>query len=172
MISILFALLQSTTAAATPAAPPPPWTAMSRTDAASGISSTSAFAFTSDHSARLVVRCDRVAEPVVSIQMRTKAGFAAGDDHIVSVSVDGGTPIDSTWEFPGTATMNREPSTITQLTVAMNSAKSITVTTTDGTASVSQIFPGPGASAGIKDVLSACGYEFGVVPQPAKPAAK
>ncbi|MBX9729809.1 MAG: hypothetical protein K2X59_00635 [Sphingomonas sp.] len=170
MISILFALLQSTAPAAPP--PPPPWTAVTRTDATTGATSTSALAYTADRSARLVVRCDRVGEPVVSIQMRTRAGLAASDDHLVSVSVDGAAPIDLPWEFPGAATMNRGTVAVTQLTEAMSKAKSITVTTKDGEQIVSATFVGPGTATGIKDVLAACGYELGVVPQPAKPAAK
>lgn len=74
------------------------------------------------------------------------------------------------WEFPGTATMNRATTAVTQLTVAMNGAKTITVSTTDGETPVTLSFDGPNGSGGIKDVLAACGYEFGVVPQPIKAA--
>lgn len=166
MISIVFALLQSTA----PAAPaPPPWTAVSRTDATTGATATSAAAFADDRSGRLVVRCDKAVEPVVSVQLRTKAGLAAADDHIVSISVDGGTPIALPWEFPGVAAMNRVVTDVTQLTLAMSSAKQITATTTDGTTPVTLSFVGPGSGTGIKDVLAACGYQLGVVPTPVAP---
>ncbi len=172
MISILLALLQTFAPPPAPVAPPPPWTVVTRTDATTGATSTSAAAYTADRGGRLVVRCDRVAEPVVSIQLRTKAGLAAADDHIVSISVDGGTAIATAWEFPGSAAMNRAAGDVTQLTLAMSSAKSITAMTTDGTAPVSLTFVGPGSGSGIKDVLAACGYQLGVVPPPAPPPAK
>lgn len=168
MIAVLLALLQTAAPPAPPAPPPLPWTPVTRTDAASGQVSVSAATVTADRSARLVVRCDRAAEPVVSIQMRTKAGLAAAPDHVVSVSVDGGAPIEVVWEFPGIATMNREVGAITRLTLAMSAARSITVTTLDGTTPVSFSFAGPGSGSGIKDVLTACGYELGVVPAPTK----
>ncbi|OYY76177.1 MAG: hypothetical protein B7Y43_16480 [Sphingomonas sp. 28-62-20] len=172
MISILFALLQSTALTAPPPPPAPPWTAVTRTDATTGATSTSALAYSADRNARLVVRCDRVGEPVVSIQMRTRAGLAASGDHLVSVSVDGAAPIDLPWEFPGSATMNRGTVAVTKLTEAMSKAMSITVSTKDGEQTVSATFVGPGTGTGIKDVLAACGYELGVVPQPVKPTAK
>ncbi|OYW21585.1 MAG: hypothetical protein B7Z43_10025 [Sphingomonas sp. 12-62-6] len=123
---------------------------------------------TADRNARLVVRCDRVAEPVVSIQMRIRAGIAAAPDHAVSVGIDGGAPIVTPWEFPGTAIMNRATAAVTQLTVAMNGAKTISIATTDGESPVSLTFDGLNGGGGIKDVLTACGYEFGVVPKPVK----
>ena|SRR5882757_3963813 len=167
MIPLLFLLLQ---AAAAPA-PTAPWAPVTKTDAATGASSMSSYALSRDGNARLTVRCDRAAEPVVSVQLRTRQPLAAGADRPVSVTVDGGAPIAGNWEFPGAATFVRDGATVTQLTVALGSAHEIKVRTTDASnAVVEAVFDGPGNPASITQVVEACGYSFGVVPPPVKAA--
>lgn len=159
-------LLQAATAApaTTPPAPPPPWTAVSRTDPKSGATSTSAYANSKDNGARLTVRCDTVAEHVVSIQLRTRAPMAAAADQMVSVSIDGGDPIAAMWQFPGVAMLNSNPATITAVTTALAKAHSVRVTWGEGPTALAQEFDGPTSPDGINTVLNACGYQMGVVP--------
>jgi hypothetical protein len=86
--------------AGTPAAP---WTPRSRQDA-NGTNSITVGATSREGNARLSVRCDNAADPVVSVQYITRTALGATDDRPVTVTVDGKPPILGTWEFPGTGT--------------------------------------------------------------------
>jgi hypothetical protein len=167
MIPLLLLLEQAAPAATTIA----PWAPVAKTDAATGASSVSAFAVSGDGNARLVVRCDHAAEPVVSVQLRTRRPLGATADRPVSMSFDGGAAIESNWEFPGPAAFVRDSAIVTQLTVGLAKAHEIKVKTTDATGSAVEIsFGGPTSAAPIAQVLEACGYGLGVVPPPVQPA--
>ena len=171
---ILFLMLQATSPATTPtpAPAPPPWTPVSRTDATTGATSMTAAVSTVDKAARLSVRCDRTGDPVVSIQFRTRQPMAKAEDHVVRLSFDGAAPMETKWEFPGSATFVREVNAVTVLTQAMASARDIKLETLDAAGSISATFDGPGSDASIREVLSTCGYTLGVVPEPTKKPTK
>ena len=168
MLTLLF-LLQ---AAAVAPAPNAPWTAQTRTDAAGRVS-TSAFVLSGNGDARLMVRCDRAGDPGVSLILRTRTKpLDAGDNHVVTVTVDGGKPIDAVWQFPAGAALLSEPEAVTALTTAIDGGASVRLDTDDGGSHVVATFPGAKGHSGVRDVLAACGYALGVVPAPVKPAAK
>lgn len=165
----LFLLLQAAAAPA-PATAPAPWTLQTRTDPASGATATFAAARSRDGKARLVVRCDRVGEPAVSVQFQTREpALGAADDHLVSLAADGAAPIDAVWRFPGNAALIAEPEAVTRLAVAIAAAREVSVTTTDGASPLLAIFDGPAGTSAVGQVLAACGYTLGVVPPPIKP---
>lgn len=167
MIPFLLLLIQAAPATTAIA----PWAPVTKTDAATGASSVSAFALSGDGNARLVVRCDHAGEPVVSVQLRTRRPLGATDNHHVSMSFDGGAAIESDWEFPGTAAFVRDSAIVTQLTAGLANAHEIKVKTTDATGgAVEESFGGPAGAAPISQVLEACGYSLGVVPPPVKSA--
>lgn len=161
----LLALQAAPAAPAAPVTPPTPWELRQGGDpAAAGGTWSSAAAMSDDRNGRLTVRCDRVNQPTVSVQFATREPLTAGDPHPVTITVDGGAPITTPWAFPGRAAVTSDPAVVTQLTVAMATARTITAQTTDGTRSVSYTFAGPASPESIQRVVEACGYTFGTAP--------
>ena len=172
MLPLIILLQAAATAVpATPTSPPAPWTAITRTNPANGATSVSAYAMARDGNARMTVRCDTVGEHVVSVQVRTKAPMAAGEEQPVTVRYDEATPISAYWQFPGVAMLNSNPTTVTNLTSGLVGSHTVTVSTGEGPTAMTEIFDGPASADGIKAVLGACGYQLGVVPAP-PPAPK
>ena len=165
MILFLTMALQAAAPAATPAAPPPPWTPRMKTDPATGLSSGSVSANSNEGNGRLVVRCDRKVDNVVSIQFIPKLGFTASTPRPVSIQVDGAAPLGANWDFPGTGAFVADDTIVTTLSTAIAHGKQIKVHAIDPLNSVvDATFPGPASEAPIKQVIEACGYVFGQVP--------
>jgi len=171
MISAVLMLLQAAAPAAV--APLGPWVLRTRTDAASGSVATSASATARDGSSRMVLRCDRVSDPVVSLQFITKQVLANDDkgafaEKPVSVRFDNGPAIEYNWEFTATAAYIRDSAAVTALVVELAKAKEVKVSTTNATKFVFEgTIDGPAGNAAIGQVLTACGYVLGQVPVPA-----
>ena len=120
-----------------------------------------------DGNARLVVRCDRRVNNVVSIQFIPNAPFAAASPRPVSITVDGGTALGANWEFPGRGAVVSDEAIVTTLTVAIAHGKTIKVHVIDPSEKpLDAVFNGPPSEAPIKQVVESCGYTFGVVPAP------
>lgn len=161
----LILLLQAASAPTPPA--PAPWTAVERPVAGSDVKAMVAFATARDASARMTVRCDRVKEPVVSIQIRTRVPMEAAPDRTVAVKFDTAEPIMATWQFPGVAMLTSDPAIVTAVTSGLVNAHTVSVATGEGPTLMTAEFEGPASGDGIKAVLAACGYQLGVVPTPA-----
>lgn len=168
MIPILL-LLQ---AAATPPAPPAPWSPRERTNPAGG-SSVTASATARDGSSRLVVKCDRGTDAVVSVQFIARQPLqVAGDsgayaDKSVGLRFDDGPAIAYDWQFRGNAAYDAAPADVTALTMFLVKAKTVRVETTNGAGfAFNATFDAPASAAPVRQVLSACGYALGAVPPP------
>ena len=175
MILFLTMALQAASAAAS--APVAPWTPRMKADPATGLKSGSVSATSQERNGRLVVRCDRRAENVVSIQFIPTMAFAAATPRPVSIQIDGAAPLGTNWEFPGTGTYVSDDQVVTTLTTAIARGKQIKVHIIDPMNNVvDATIPGPSSDAPIKQVLEACGYVFGQVPvrapAPPPPPAK
>ena len=119
-----------------------------------------------DGNARLVVRCDRRVDNVVSIQFIPTTPFAAATPRPVSITVDGGTPLGTNWDFPGRGAVISDSAVVTNLTVAIAHGKTIKVHVIDPSEkAMDATFAGPPGEAPIKQVVESCGYTFGVVPE-------
>lgn len=171
---LLFLLLQAAAPAPVAPAPPPPapWEPRERTNA-DGSASTSAAVIARDGSSRLTVKCDKGAEPVVSVQFVAKQALQepAEDGSYPSKSVglrfDTGPAIAYDWQFRGRVAYNADPAAVTALTTFLVKAKAIQVeTTTAAKFAFMATFDGPASDASIRQVLSACGYTLGEVPPP------
>jgi hypothetical protein len=173
---ILLTLLLQAAPAPAPASPPAPWVPRERANAGGG-SSLTASTTASDGSSRLVVKCDRGAEPVVSVQFIAKQPLqVAGDDgsypdKVVALRFDNGPAIGYTWQLRGNAAYDAAPADVTALTMFLVKAKSVRVETTNGAGfAFNATFAAPPSDAPVRQVLSACGYTLGTVPAPlAKP---
>jgi hypothetical protein len=185
MISAFLMLLQAAApapaaSAAAPAAatPPAPWALRTRTDAASGAVATSASATARDGSSRMVLRCDKVSDPVVSLQFITKQVLANAEKGVfaekpVSARFDAGPALEYNWEFTTTAAYIRDPIAVTALAVELAKAKEVKVSTTNANKFVFEgTIDGPAGNASIGQVLAACGYVLGQVPAPVAPPKK
>ncbi|WP_010183350.1 hypothetical protein [Sphingomonas sp. PAMC 26605] len=177
MIAALLLLSQAAAPAA--AATPAPWAVQARPSGKT--IATSSSAWSSDNSARLVVRCDTTGDRVVSLQFIPKAGFVAALPRPVSINVDDGGWFGTNWQFPGSGAFISDDVVVTNLTTMIAAGKSIRVRVIDpDNKPVDAVFAGPGP-APIRQVLAACGYELGkaparagvpVKPAPTDPAAK
>ena len=158
-----FALLPLLLQAATPATVP--WAPVERTTP-SGTRSVAASAFSADGSARLVVRCDRVTTPVVSIQFIPREQTRRFGVQPVTLQFDGGTPLVDNWEVMGVGLIEREDAAMTTLANGIAQAKAIRLhrgASFDGP--VDHLFAGPASDAPIRRVVEACGFTLGQVPQ-------
>jgi hypothetical protein len=173
MISILALLLQATAAPASAPAPVAPWTVTVRPKTDPTITSTVVGTPSNDGSARLVLRCDSGKEQVVSVQMFTKAALGGPPDRPVTLTIDGGTPMGSNWEFVDKGTYVREDMAVTTLTTAIASGKVIKVHTTTATGEpIDATFAGPPSAVPVTTLLAACGYTLGTPPVRVDPKAK
>lgn len=171
MILFLTMALQAAAPAATPA-PVAPWTPRMKTDPATGLQSGSVSATAKEGNGRLVVRCDRRSDNVVSIQFIPSMAFAAATPRPVSIQVDGASPLGANWEFPGSGAYVADDQIVTTLTTAIARGKQIKVHVIDPLNNVvDATIPGPPSEAPIKQVIEACGYVLGQVPvRPPAPA--
>lgn len=174
MIPILL-LLQAATPTpppAPPAPPPAPWEVRTRTSA-DGVVSTSAAAIARDGSSRLLVKCDKATEAVVSVQFFTRQPLqdGAADSSFPSKTVglrfDNGAANEYTWQFRAAAAFISDDTAVTSLTQQLARAKLVKVETTNpGNYRVEALFDGPASDAPIRQVLTACNYVIGVGPAP------
>ena len=161
-------LIQASSPAMTPA---PPWTPVDRATPQGG-RSIAASATSADGAARLVVRCDRVSAPVVSIQFIPREQTRRFGVQPVSLQFDGGTPMVDNWEVMGVGLIEREDAAMTTLANGIAHARQIRLhSVASDDAAVDHVFAGPGSDASIRRVLDACGFTLGQVPQRA-PVAK
>ncbi len=173
ILFLTMALQAAAPTAATPPAPPPPWTPRMKMDPVTNRPSGSVSATSQDGNARLVVRCDRRVNNVVSIQFIPNTPFAAATPRPVSITVDGSPPLGANWDFPGRGAVVSDEAIVTTLTVAIARGKTIKVHVIDPAEKpMDSVFNGPPSEAPIKQVVESCGYTFGVVPapEPAPPA--
>lgn len=164
-----------------PAAPaaPAPWAVRERADAANGVSTTTTSVIARDGSSRLIVKCDRGTESIVSVQFITKQVLqTAADtgefaDKQVALRFNGGPAVADNWQFRGSAAFIAAATPVTTLTTGLAKAKTITVETTNSANfAFSATFDGPATDAPVRQVLTACGYTLGTVPPPPAPPAK
>lgn len=166
MILFLALALQAAAPAATPAAAPPaPWTPRMKADPATGAQSGSVSAMSVEGNGRLVIRCDRAVENIVSVQFSPTPPFSAATPRPVSIQIDGAAPLGANWEFPGRGAYVADDAIVTTLTTAIAHGRQIKVHIIDPANNVvDATFAGPPSEAPIKQVVEACGYTFGEVP--------
>ena len=165
-----FLLLQA--AAPAPAPPPAPWEPRARTNA-NGSTSLVASAMARDGSSRMVLKCDRGTEPVVSVQFIAKQPLQIASDNgmypvkSVSLRFDGSAAIESDWQFRGGAAWDADAGEVTQLTTMMAKAKTVKIETTNASGFAFEATVDlPPTEATVRQVLAACGYTLGQVPPP------
>jgi hypothetical protein len=165
ILFLTMALQAAVPPTASTAAPAAPWTPRMKTDAATGLQSGSVSVSSIENRGRLVVRCDRRSDNVVSIQFIPAMPFAAATPRPVSIQVDGAPPFGANWDFPGSGTYVADDQIVTTLTTAIAHAKQIKVHVIDPMNNVvDATFAGPPSEAPIKQVVEACGYTFGQLP--------
>jgi len=176
MILLLTIALQAVPPAATPApspaaAPAPlaaaPWTPHIKLDPVTNRSTGTVWAISQDGRARLVVRCDRNPDNIVSVQFIPTPPFPPATRRPVSIKIDDEPPLGANWQFPGKGAIIADDVIVTNLTVAIAHARQIKVHVIDPSDKpIDAVFVGPGSEAPIKQVLESCGYTFGVSPTP------
>lgn len=175
MISFLFALaLGAQTApasapAAAPAAAPGVWTFRESTDPAQPKSAT-ATVRAADGS-RLLLRCDTVNVPIVSVQFMPRPAVAAGDSRIVTLTLDEGMADMTSWLFPGKGAYNGETAEVFLIAEEIARAKKVRIGFAEGETMVEREFAGPGGDAMFRKVYAACGLPYAmpsVTPAPNK----
>ena len=168
---MLFLTLALTVALQAAEAPPLPWTPNLKADPATKLQTGSASATSNEGNGRLVVRCDRTDDIVVSIQFIPTPPFAKASPRPVSLSFDNGPALGANWEFPGKGAVMTDEIIVTNLSLGIAHARQIKVHAIDPANQVlDATFAGPASEAPIKQVVEACGYTLGVVPHAPAPA--
>ena len=168
-------LLLAQAAAPAPAtAATSPWMVTERAGA-NGTRSASTSA-TEPGGARLAVRCDRTAEPVVSIQFLPRTRLRLFGVQPVTLQVDGGTLLVDNWELIGGGAIERVDAAVSTITAAVARGHAVKLRSFDATGTAIDLnFPGPASDAPIRRVLAACGFTLGQpfvrAPQPAPATA-
>ncbi|MEG3087392.1 hypothetical protein [Sphingomonas sp. PB4P5] len=178
MSALLLMIAQTATPAASVTPTPAPWVV--RTGNAGGVASTSTSTVARDGSSRLVVKCDRATEALVSVQFFAKQPLQmAGDDgsfasKAVALRFDNGAANEYDWQFRALAAFTSNDAAVTSLTLQLARAKQVKVETTNArNFRFEAVFDGPPSDAPIRQVLQACGYVLGQMPVfPAPAAAK
>lgn len=157
--------------AAPPATTATGWTLGERVDAATATRATLAVLIARDRSSRLLVKCDKGAEAVVSIQFHAAQGLSSASAtgqfaaKPVALRFDDGPAMEFDWEFRRKAAFIADTPAVTALTVALAKARRVTVaTTSEANFRFEATFDSAGAAAPIGRVLAACGYRLGEVP--------
>jgi hypothetical protein len=153
------AVAHAQTAPAAPAGPPQ-WTLKEATDAAGKPSATASIR-AADGSGRLIVRCDTVAMPIVSIQYIPRPALPAMESHQVTVTFDESRAEFSAWEFPGSGAYRGEPFDVWIMVSGIATSKTIRIQTEDANATqIQSVFTGPGSDAMFRKVYAACGFPY------------
>ena len=161
MISFLFALALGGQTAPAPTAAAPQvgvWTFRESTDPAQPKSST-ATVRAADGS-RLLLRCDTVNVPIVSVQFMPKPPVPAGDSRIVTLTLDEGMADMTAWLFPGKGAYNGEPPEVYLIADEIAKAKKVRIGFAEGDKTIEQDFPGPGGDAMFRKVYATCGLPY------------
>ena len=164
MISFLFALaLGAPTApasapAAAPATAPGVWTFRESSDPAQPKSAT-ATVRAADGS-RLLLRCDTVNVPIVSVQFMPKPAVAAGDSRIVTLTLDEGMADMTAWLFPGKGAYNGETAEVFLIAEEIAKAKKVRLSFAEGETMIEREFAGPGGDAMFRKVYATCGMPY------------
>jgi hypothetical protein len=164
MISFLFALaLGAQTApasapAAAPAAAPGVWTFRESSDPAQPKSAT-ATVRAADGS-RLLLRCDTVNVPIVSVQFMPRPAVPAGDSRIVTLTLDEGMADLTSWLFPGKGAYNGETAEVLLIAEEIAKAKKVRIGFAEGETMVEREFAGPGGDAMFRKVYATCGMPY------------
>jgi hypothetical protein len=154
---LALALLQSAPA---PAAPPQ-WAYKENKDAAGVLHSASAMIRSEDGLARLVVKCDIVDEPVVTVQFLPKPALQAGAPRNVTLTLDEAYAETSPWQRPGGGAFTGEPAETFRIVGQIAAAKRIDVVlVNDSGTTIGATFDGPGGDAMFKQVYTACNVPY------------
>ena len=154
--------------AATPAPAPSataPWAVVERSTPRGG-RSVSVSAYSPDGGNRLVVRCDRGADAVVSIQFIPHEQARRFGVQPVTLQFDGGTPLVDNWEVMGIGLIERDDAAMTTLSTGIARARTIKLHSVDPDEKpIDLVFAGPGSDAPVRHVVEACGFTFGQLPK-------
>ncbi|MDT8758105.1 hypothetical protein MZO42_05290 [Sphingomonas psychrotolerans] len=168
---LTLALAVQTASAPAPAAAPVPgvWTFRESTDPAKPKSATASVS--AADGSRLLLRCDTVNVPIVSVQFMPKPAVPAGDSRMVTLTLDEGMADVSSWLFPGKGAYNGEPPEVFPIAEEIARAKKVRIGFFEGDKSIEQEFAGPGGDAIFRKVYAACGLPYAmpsVTPAPTK----
>ena len=162
-LAALPAAAQTKPASASASAPagPPVWSYKEATDATTGKVSATASIRAADNSGRLIVRCDTVEMPIVSIQYIPRPVLPAMESHQVTVTFDEARAEFSAWEFPGAGAYRGEPFDVWIMVSAIAASKTVRVQTEDANATqIQSAFVGPGNDAMFRKVYATCGFPY------------
>ncbi len=170
MLSLILAFMPlfGEQAVSAPTPTPPAWTFKESTDASQPKSATATIR-SEDGNSRLVVRCDTVATPIVSVQFIPRPGIPAGDARTVTVTYDEAMAEMSQWQFPGAGAYNGEGVEVFLLVDKIAKSKTVRVGVPQGDVMIEGVFQGPGNDVLFRKVYAACGFPYAM---PAPPVAK
>ncbi|WP_294257385.1 hypothetical protein [uncultured Sphingomonas sp.] len=167
MLSLILALMPLFGPQAASAPTAPAWTFKESTDPAQP-KSASATIRSEDGNARLVVRCDTAAAPIVSVQFIPRPPIPAGESRTVTVTYDEAMAEMSQWQFPGAGAYNGEAVEVFLLVDKIAKSKTVRVGVPQGETMIEGVFKAPGDDALFRKVYAACGFPY-AMPVPTAP---
>ncbi|MES2441959.1 MAG: hypothetical protein V4574_03950 [Pseudomonadota bacterium] len=160
MLLLVMLPLQPAAAQTAPAAPPA-WTFKESTDAATGKKSATAQIRAADGTGRLIVRCDTIAIPIVSVQYIPRPPLPASDRKSIVVTIDEASAEIAAWEFPGAGAYLGEPYDVFSLAEKIAAAKTIRLNTSNAAGEpIQSVFKGPGNDTLFRQVYATCGIPY------------
>jgi hypothetical protein len=171
----LLALLQAATPAPAAPAAPPTWVFKQTSNPDTGARSASASIRDPDSGARLILKCDVVAQPILSVQFIPRPPMPAGASRTVTITIDSAKAEMATWQFPGAGGYVDDLPSVYIYATEFAAAKLIQIGLTDDAgAPVGGNFDGPGSDALFRQVFEACGVAYAmpsataITPPPSK----
>ena len=161
MLNFLLLALMPVQSAPAAQSATPAWSLRESTDTTTGKKSATAQIRAADGTGRLIVRCDTIEIPIVSVQYIPNPPLAASDRKSVTVTIDEASAEISAWEFPGVGAYRGEPYDVFLLVSGIAKAKTVRINTENGEgAPIGSTFKGPGSDTMFRQVYATCGLPY------------
>jgi hypothetical protein len=140
---------------------PPQWAFKEATDAATGKRSATASIRSANRNGWLIVRCDTVAMPIISVQFIPRPPIPASYTRMVTITFDEAKSEIGAWEFPGAGAYIGEAADVFVLASRIATARTIRFETinVDGSP-IRSTFTGPGNDGMFRKVYETCGLPY------------
>ena len=111
---------------------------------------------TDENGAVLLVKCDVVTTPIVSVQFLPQPRLAAGAPRRVQLTLDSAHAEFDIWNFPGAGAYVDDPVSVFIYASEIAAAKKVTILLEDDGKAVNGTFKGPGGDSMFRKVFAMC----------------
>jgi hypothetical protein len=137
------------------------WVLIEKRDPVTDLRSASTAVLSTSGEERLVVKCDGVGEPVVSVQFITKKYLGGSNERAVTIRFNQAPPLTLDWEYTSKGVFNRDEKVVRSIANLIAKSEHVLIRAynyedqpVDGAFSVA------GGESQLRTVFRACGYAF------------